>query len=185
MIKMKTYHWFVFLMLIWGLFGCAGADMEGGYQEDSEVYEEEKMSAADAPSEAAAAEYTEEESEGQSHVYKDIWSSKAKQQLESLEDFILILKDNSIASEFKYEVEKELKLIYLQEDTILNYLMSQDVKFKNIKNLETLQGDTMSLSFKNHKEAFIAKFIVVSETKDFGETTETIERLKLVSIQKL
>lgn len=178
-----TYRWFVYLLLIAFIYGCGSGEMhEDRSLEPGQAYEEEASEEVEETS-AQAAEYVGEEVENEEVYLVKKWKNKAKQQLESIEDLVLVLKDPELDPTFRIEIEKELKLLYTSKDSVLIDLMSNDIKFKNFKTLKVENGDTMSLQFKNNKEVLKAKFIVVSEVKEFGTTTEVIERLHLVSIE--
>ena len=75
--------------------------------------------------------------------------------------------------------------MYKIADSSHYQLNSEELNFKNFKDLQIESGDTMSLQFKNKKDILIAKFIVVEELKEFGESTELVEQLKLISIRKV
>lgn len=176
-----TYQLLVYLLLIGIFLGCGGADMESRSPEPQYASEEESMAAVEENSEAAEAEYTEGSKKDEALSVKK-WKNKAKQQLESIEDLMLILNDSTLDPAFKVEIEKELSLLY--ENALEDTLLSNGVEFKNFKALKLENGDTMSLQFKNHKEILKAEFIVVSESKDFGGSIEFVERLKILSIEE-
>lgn len=178
-----TYRWFIYFILMMIICSCGAPEMnEDQYPEAGQAYEEEASEEVEETS-AQAAEYVGEEVENEEVYLVKKWKNKAKQQLESIEDLVLILKDPALDPAFRIEIEKELKSLYGNKDSVLIDLMSDDVKFKSFKALKVESGDTMSLLFKNHKEVLKAKFIVVSEAKEFGATTEVIERLHLLSIE--
>lgn len=171
-----TYRWFIYLFFALILSACGSAGMDENYAEEGEAAAEENS--------VQAAEYTEEEIENEDSYLVKKWKNKAKQQLESVEDLMMILKDSTLDPAFRFEIEKELNLLYPKKDSMLVDLMSENIQFKNFKALNVENGDTMSLLFKNHKELLKAKFIVVFEAKEFGNTTEMVERLQILSIQR-
>lgn len=175
-----TYRFLVYLFLVTIVISCGGAETESRSPEPLRASEEEGAAAVEEDSEAAEAEYVEGSKKDEGVSVKK-WKKKAKQQLESLEDLMLILNDPALDPAFKVEVEKELNQLY--ENALQDTLLSGELEFKNFKALQLENGDTMSLQFKNQKEVLEAKFVVVSESKDFGGTVEVVERLKVLSIQ--
>lgn len=112
------------------------------------------------------------------------WNTKAQQQIESMGDLLMILKDTTLDPAFKYEIDKELKQLYSKEDTVFENLGLNDVLFTDFESLKHENGDTLSLKFKNDTVNLKAKFTIVSEAKDFGGTIEMIEQLKIISVEK-
>lgn len=181
----STYQWLFYAIFALVFLACASAEME------EEAYAEDQM-AQEENANAAAMEESEMDTESSSESAKkelslDVkqWKNKAKQQLESIEDLLLILQDSTLDSDFKIEIEKELNDLYspIKDSTLYN-LFSEDLKFKKFKELKVEEGDTMSLLFKNHKDLLRAEFIVVQETKQFGDITEVVESLKILSIKE-
>ncbi len=176
-----TYRSWIYLLSLVVFLGCA----EGSSEDQSDAKEEMAGEQAENTEEeaSAAVQNAEENSKKESKLVVKKWKSKAKQQLQSMEDLLLILQDTTLDPAFRIEIEKELSLLYSNQDSVLYELMSKDINFKNFKALELENGDTLSLSFKNKKDGLKAKFVVVSEAKDFGGTTEVIEQLRIISIQ--
>jgi hypothetical protein len=176
-----TYRWVVYMTFSIVLLGCGAASESEMYDEPSSTVEESKQMAP-AEEEMYEESATEKKDENFADVKK--WKSKAKQQLESIQDLKLILMEPNLDADFKSEIEKELNLIYQYKDSNDYIVNLQELDFKNFKDLKMENEDTMSLVFKNKKDVLKAKFIVVLETKTFGESSEVIEQLKLLSITK-
>jgi len=152
---------------------------------DAGTAEAKKESPEAVMAEEASVESTVESKSTTATINYKKWKNKAKQQLESIEDLVSILKDSTLDIDFKQEIEKELDVLYETRDSASYDLDGHELKFKNFKDLKVESQDTLSLLFKNKKDNLKAAFIVVSETKLFGESTEIVERLKLVSISKI
>lgn len=179
-----TYRGFVYFTFAILLCGCGAESMDQVMDEEAtseEVSATKEMSMA----EEEASEATIQQSSSKTASSATIkWKKKAKQQLESIEDLALILKDPTLDIDFKLEIEKELNSLYIAKDSSMYNLSSQELNFKKFKDLKIENKDTMSLQFSNKKELLKAEFIIVNETKYFGETTEVVEQLKIVSIKK-
>lgn len=177
-----TYRFIVIFFIGLMLAGC-GADMSEDKSAPEAVYTEEgSAEPEDADFESAA--YETESSKKDAGPSVDKWKEKAKQQLESLQDLLMLLKDPALDPAFEVEVKKELGQIYSNQDSTLVHLMLDETDFESFSGLTIESGDTMSLNFKNHEQILKAKFVVKSELKKFGETSELIEKLDLISIQE-
>lgn len=112
-----------------------------------------------------------------------LWRKKAKQQLETIQDLAIILKDSTLDQDFKIEIEKELENLYPNIQSLtLTQKNGQVLNFKRFKYTQVM--DTLIVEFKNSKEVLFAKFTLENKTKQFGETVRKIEQLKIVDIQK-
>jgi hypothetical protein len=176
-----TYQGLAYFFLLVVVLSCGSAEMEEEYHDSPQAAQEENAEVAEEYSKVET-EYSEP-TEQMTSVSVDKWKTKAQQQLESIEDLVTILKDPVLDPAFKVEIEKQLNLLYNNQDSVLSNFMANDLKFKKFKPLQIESGDTMSISFKNKKELLKAKFVVVFEEKDFGETTEVVERLSIISIE--
>lgn len=164
------------------LFGCGATEMEEDRATPEAVnMEEGAAEPQEAESEAA---YNEEYSKKDEGPSVNKWKDKAEQQLETMQDLLLILKEPGLDPAFEVEVKKELGLIYNNQDSIMNSLFTKKPDFTNFSELVIDNGDTMSLIFQNQAEIYKVKFLVKSELKDFGETSELVEKLNIISIQK-
>ncbi|MCB9196960.1 MAG: hypothetical protein H6600_00730 [Flavobacteriales bacterium] len=179
---LSLYRNLVVLLLVTALYSC-GANMEDNEEVDRQFSEDQSTVSSEEYNEAAASNVEEEYSKKDESLSIKKWNDKAKQQLESVQDLMLILNDSELDLAFRVEVEKELGLIYNSQDSVLINLFENEIDFKSFKSLEKKNGDTLSMSFKNNKDNLKAEFIVVMESKDFGGTTELVERLKLLSIK--
>lgn len=178
---MKTYRWLVYFAFAFALVfvACSSADMS---EDESRS---QKVSPSAEATEEVSASATEETKATISNLDAKKWKNKAKQQLESIQDLTLILKDSTLDVDFKSEIEKELNILYPSNDSLGYKLNQNEVDFSNFKALQIENQNTLSLLFKNKKEQLKAVFIVVNETKTFGETSEEVETLKLISIRKV
>lgn len=186
---MITYRLVILIVLIATLHSCASEDRseskafapaQNEYSGQDATMDEESTF-----EEIETVQNTSQLKKEANHSFSNSkkWKKKAKQQLETLQDLALILQDSTLDEDFQSEIKRELLIIYPQSDSILSTL-DKALNFKNFKPLESKKTDTLTLHFKNHKKSYIASFLVVEELKQFGESSETVEQLKLVLIQK-
>lgn len=178
----KIYRFFVYAVFTFFVVACGAESMDQEVAGESAEDNEQMVEATkteESPSMASAEESEMYLSNKEFHK----WKKKAKQQLESIQDLIVILKDPSLDSDFKIEIEKELIKVYETIDSSGYDLLANELNFKKFKDLEVEGTDTLTMMFKNDKEQLKAEFIVVEETKMFGETSEVVAQLKLLSIE--
>jgi len=177
----NTYRFFLQIVLV-VLLGACSANTEGAEEKiqknTSDVYNE--TSTIEDKSEVQP---TAAENASISVDYKK-WKKKAKQQLESVQDYALILQDSSLDDKFSIEIEKELRSLFDYRDTTMFDIDQKKLNFKKFKELKVENGDTLSIDFKNVKQNLKARFIIVDESKSFGETIEIVKLLKLISIKE-
>lgn len=174
----KTYHWIACLTLAYLFVGCGSEDMRGNHRENLPTAEEEYTE--DSKIESTAQMISDVK---MPELDSKVWNNKAKQQLESIQDLVFILKDSLLDLDFRLELEKELAILYSNTDSSMFDINENELDFRSFKKLKIENEDTMSLYFKNKKQNLKAEFIVVKETKIFGETSEVVTQLELVAIR--
>lgn len=119
--------------------------------------------------------------EGRSNRFNKTWKKKAKQQLETIQDLIIILQDSTLNYDFKKEIDNQLIELNVSKDVVINIKNSESINFKKF-NYNT-NNDTLIIRFNNHNKVWYTKFIIENKLKQFGETTENIVQIKLVKIE--
>jgi hypothetical protein len=181
----KTYRLIILAVLIGTLHSCASENRSEAKASAPEgqkaTMEEESMDIE------SVAEGSQLKKEMTSHISQSTnfrkWKKKAKQQLETLQDLTLILQDSTLDEDFKSEIEKEVISIYPQAASILSTI-EEELDFKNFKQLENLNSDTLTMRFKNIKSNYIASFVIDSKIKKFGNEVEEVEQIRLIKIEK-
>lgn len=176
-----TYQWMIMVIVVIIFTRCSADSMSESKEEPNAASAQVNEGAAEY--EEDALESTEAGAKKEASISLDKWNEKAQQQLEYLKDLLVILKDTTLDPAFKIEVKKEVGLLYPAHDSVLHRLVESKLEFNDFKELEIDSGDTLILQFKNLNENVRAKFVVQLEEKDFGNTSEWVEQLKLVSIK--
>ncbi len=181
---MKTYRYITSFAISVLMLHCA-SEAKGDRPTPSAKSEQKELELMEETEIDEVLEYSSSSKKEVSKVGSSqrIWRKKAKQQLETIQDLTIILKDSTLDQDFKIEIEKELENIYPNINSLnLTHENGQSFDFKRFKYSQA--NDTLLVEFKNRKEVLLAKFILENKTKQFGESVRKIEQLKIVEIQK-
>lgn len=111
------------------------------------------------------------------------WRKKAQQQLETLEDLIKISQDQTLEKEFKTAIEEELHNLYSSLDSNDYFKAPMQLKFKHFSVSDSSNNDTIRIDFKNKKDNLSAFFLVNRTEKQFGNSSELVEEIELITIK--
>lgn len=185
---MITYRLVILIVLIATFYSCASEDRseskafaptQNEYNGQSATIDEESTF-EEVETVQNTDQLKKEMSNSLSHSKK--WKKKAKQQLETIQDLALILKDSTLEPDFKIEIENELTNIYPNYRQLTFIKPQQTINFKRFKFHD--YQDTLIVEFKNNKALLSASFIVTTNSKTFGNQVEQIEQLQLIKLEE-
>ncbi len=175
---MNTYHFFTLGILII-LYSCSAQHDERKAYAPSLEFEE-----ATSMEEAKNDDFIQEELTANGSSFNpNKWRKKAQQKLEALEDLIKIRQDHTLEEEFKTAIEEELHNIYSSIDSNDYFKTPIQLKFKHFRVSEKSNDDTIRIDFKNKKDNLNAAFVINRTEKQFGNSSESVEEIRLISIE--